>query len=66
MQLFSQLLQQAITITRKIADNDEDRDYTYVTPHSLSNNEMAEYGVYEALIIAVRDAAQQPVKAIRR
>jgi len=57
VQLFSRLLQRAITITRKVAGDDKDRDYTYVTPHSLARNEIAQYGVYEALIIAVRDAA---------
>lgn len=58
VRLFSQLLVQAANITRKTAHEDEeDRDYTYVTPHSLSTNEMAQYGIYEALIIAVRDAA---------
>jgi hypothetical protein len=56
VRLFSQLLHQAITITRRVA-HEEDHDYTYSTPHSLAGNEMAQYGIYEALIIAVRDAA---------
>ena len=55
--LFSRLLQQAVTITRKAANGDEHRDYTYSTPHSLVGDDMAQYGIYEALIIAVRNAA---------
>jgi hypothetical protein len=58
VRLFSELLVDAANITRKTLDTDEeDRDYTYSTPHPLSGNEMAQYGVYEALVIAVRDAA---------
>jgi hypothetical protein len=58
VRLFSGLLVDAANITRKTLDLDEeDRDYTYSTPHPISGNEMAQYGIYEALVIAVRDAA---------
>ena len=58
VRLFSGLLVDAANITRKTLDPDEqDRDYTYSTPHPISGNEMADYGIYEALVIAVRDAA---------
>jgi len=58
VRLFSGLLVDAANITRKTLDLDEeDRDYTYSTPHPLSESEMAQYGIYEALVIAVRDAA---------
>jgi len=55
VRLFSELLLQAANITHKAPE--ESQDYTYYTPHSLAGNEMAQYGIYEALIIAVRNAA---------
>jgi hypothetical protein len=55
VRLFSQLLRQASIIERKVTDDGS--DYTYVTPHSLAESAMSTYGIYEALIIAVRDAA---------
>src|SRR5260370_1033240 len=32
-------------------------DYTHMTPHPLSNSQMATYSISDALVIAVRDAA---------
>lgn len=58
VRLFSELLLNAANITRRTADaGEDDRDYTYSTPHPISGNQMADYGVYEALIVAVRDAS---------
>lgn len=54
LKLFSDLLLQAATITQKIGSAYGDNSYH--TPHPIADNQMASYDVYDALIIAVRDA----------
>lgn len=56
LDLFSNLLIRAETIAQRFGDEAND-DYTYITPHPLSENQMATYGVTEGLTIAVRDTA---------
>ncbi|MGC1776996.1 MAG: hypothetical protein WBB34_03560 [Xanthobacteraceae bacterium] len=51
--LFSGILVEAAAITDK-APNE---DYSYLTPNPLSDDKMANYGIWEALVIAVRNAA---------
>jgi hypothetical protein len=54
LRLFARRLLQAVTITRKVTDHG---DYSHHTPNPVADSEMASYGVYEALVIAVRDSA---------
>jgi hypothetical protein len=56
LDLFSNLLIRSETIAQRYGDDAYD-DYTYITPHPLSDNQMATYGVTEGLTIAVRDTA---------
>jgi hypothetical protein len=55
VRLFSDLLRRAAHISHKIRSDDD--DYTYMTPHPLSGDQLATYGIWEALIIATRNAA---------
>jgi hypothetical protein len=55
LDLFSKLLIQSEIIANRFGERADD-DYTYITPHPLSNSQMATYGITEALTIAVRDA----------
>jgi hypothetical protein len=54
--LFSRLLIEAEIIGNRFGEGAHG-DYTYVTPHPISDSQMATYGITEALTIAVRDAA---------
>jgi hypothetical protein len=54
LRLFARRLVQAATISRKMSG---DGDYSHHTPDPISDSRMASYGVYEALVIAVRDSA---------
>ncbi len=61
VQFFSELLVQAATIKRKIG-GEATADFTDHTPHPIAEGQMANYGVYDGLIIAVRDAAATAVQ----
>jgi hypothetical protein len=54
LRLFARRLLQAITITRKMSG---DGDYSHHTPDQIANDRIASHGVYEALVIAVRNSA---------
>jgi hypothetical protein len=56
LDLFSNLLIRCETIAQRYGADAND-DYTYITPHPLSDNQMATYGVTEGLTISVRDTA---------
>ena len=56
LKLFSTLLIEAETIANHFGDESHG-DYTYMTPHPLTDSQMASYGITESLIIAVRDIA---------
>ena len=51
--LLSELVLDAARISNKVPDD----DYSYHTPHPLADSQMAQYGIWEALIIALRDAS---------
>jgi len=53
VRLFSGILLEAAAISNKIPSE----DYSYLTPNPLSDDQMANYGIWEALVIAVRNAA---------
>jgi hypothetical protein len=56
LKLFSNLLIESQIIARHFGDGAPD-DYTYMTPHPLSDSQMATYSISDALVIAVRDTA---------
>ena len=53
VRLLSAILSEAARISNKVPGD----DHSYLTPHPLANSQMAQYGIWEALVIALRDAA---------
>ncbi len=56
LEMLSDLLIRCETIAHRFGPDAHD-DYSYITPHPLSENQMATYGITESLTIAVRDTA---------
>jgi hypothetical protein len=53
VRLFSGILLEAAAISNKVPNE----DYSYLTPNPLSDDQMSSYGIWEALVIGVRNAA---------
>ena len=60
VELFSDLLMKAAQIGGKLRDG----DWTEHTPHRLADSQMATYGIYDGLIIAVRDSAYLVIERV--
>lgn len=61
VRFFSELLVRAATIKRKFG-GEPTADFTDHTPRPIAESQMANYGVYDGLIIAVRDAAATAIQ----
>jgi hypothetical protein len=53
IRLLSDILLEAACISNKVSED----DYSHFTPHPIADSQMARYGIWEALVIALRDAA---------